>query len=69
MPRFGRDQARVFVDCAPIKDKDAIRRAAERHIKPVFRRGIEMLRQVIENGRKPTVVASYKKRHHSFVAS
>jgi hypothetical protein len=35
----------VFVWIAlPPKDKDTIRRAAERHIKPVFRRGAEMLR-------------------------
>jgi hypothetical protein len=37
----------VFVWIAlPPKDKDTIRRAAERYIKPVFRRGAEMLRML-----------------------
>ncbi len=31
----------------PPKDKDAIRRAVDLHIKPVFRRGPEMLRPII----------------------
>jgi hypothetical protein len=30
------------------KDKDAIRRMAERHIKPVFQRGAEMLRSLVQ---------------------
>jgi hypothetical protein len=33
----------------PPKEKDTIRRAAERYIKPVFRRGAEMLRPIILN--------------------
>ncbi len=33
----------------PPKDKDAIRRASERYIKPVFRRGAEMLRPIISH--------------------
>jgi hypothetical protein len=32
----------------PPKDKDAIRRAAERYIKPVFQRGAEMLRPIMD---------------------
>jgi hypothetical protein len=41
----------------PPKDKDAIRQAAERYIKPVFRRGAEMLRPltVEDDGRSKMV--------------
>ena len=33
----------------PPKDKDAIRRAVELYIKPVYRRGAEMLKPIVEN--------------------
>ena len=40
------------------KDKEAIRRMAERHIKPVFQRGAEMLRPILEEDPNPFVASA-----------
>ena len=40
------------------KDKEAIRRMAKRHIKPVFQRGAEMLRPILEEDPNPFVASA-----------